>query len=115
MATKRKIHKVLLGLNLFYTHAAYSADGIEALVKYWDEDLHDIPDYVLDEAVSKVRRRSEFFPNTAQVRKEAEELLRKRDERPALPTHTSDQHIKIGQQRVREILSSLTAKKSMNS
>jgi hypothetical protein len=117
MATKRKIEQILIRLRNHYPMAKlkYSAETLDSLVRDWNEDLYDIPDHVLTEAVSKVRRRSEWFPVSAQVRKEAEELLQRKEQRQALPVVTSDQHIEIGQKRAREILANLAAKKGMES
>jgi DNA-binding NarL/FixJ family response regulator len=88
---------------------------LDVLAGMWTEDLADVSDEELHQAVRNVRRESTFFPTIAAVRKAAETIRQQpathsgKDELPQRPQRMSDEEAEENKRRARELCERLAA------
>ena len=82
---RKILARELAKLMIYYPHPPRSPEEAEVLTKMWAEDLECVTDKEFAAAISKVRRRSRFFPNPAEI------IEQVRADRPRPPEPTLEE------------------------
>jgi hypothetical protein len=118
MAHKKTIRLELDRLAICFPYPERGEDEILELTEIWAEDLEDISDDVLKQAIKQVRRGSRFFPTVADVRSAAADVMSQvqptqQTQLPEKPKQLSREEVERNKREAGKILEMLKHKKAM--
>ena len=117
MSKREQIQEELTKLAIAYPAAKRSMAEVEILADMWAEDLDDFSDREICRAVREHRKHSAYFPTSAEIRIQCEQIRRTRlpqqSQLPVRPTQLSEAERARNKERAGKIIRMLTREKAM--